>query len=409
MWGKQNTFEDQEVTLWEASPKSGCEEHGTMLTGNSSLFADGLNNCPLTNLIFNAQNRGAKALFIANHDDRKVSSLVIPNQLPGVQIHVFLIDRAIGQNLHYFLQSQLKDPIRLSLSFKKFAQQNSTINLQITYNPDNMFSAGLLTALYSSPFLSDMNAGRLQVDHKYVILHCTACEEKKYTFQQENCLSGGRYCQRSSRSSQISGEVMLVHALKNHCVDSRSLDLSLKVRANYHWLVNSVCVKDFNPKCTNKVLSKLGIKEQVFRCVNSSFDIGPSKSLNIGLNENRVLSSYKRDFDTVSHFSMFPLVKVNGIIFYGEGTFKEVMTFVCRHLNSKLVGCATVFGEDKKIDVEVSGSGLKIVIILFVILSVAGLIEFCRRKLKKGFEAQMSHQIDESVNEYLEKTGGSDL
>src|SRR3990167_1175578 len=191
MWGKQNTFEDQEVTLWEASPKSGCEEHGTMLTGNSSLFADGLNNCPLTNLIFNAQNRGAKALFIANHDDRKVSSLVIPNQLPGVQIHVFLIDRAIGQNLHYFLQSQLKDPIRLSLSFKKFAQQNSTINLQITYNPDNMFSAGLLTALYSSPFLSDMNAGRLQVDHKYVILHCTACEEKKYTFQQENCLSGG--------------------------------------------------------------------------------------------------------------------------------------------------------------------------------------------------------------------------
>lgn len=408
MWGKQSTFEDQEVILTQAAPIDGCDEHGTKLTGNASVLAVGLNKCPLTNLIFNAQNRGAKALFVANHDDRKVADLVIPNQLPGVQIHVFLIDKSVSDLILNVLNAQNQGPTKLRLSFQKFAQQNSSVNLEITYNPDNMFSSRLLADLYSSPFLSDMNLGKLKIDHKYVILGCTACEEKKYTLQKENCLSGGRYCQRSTRSGDISGEVLLIQILKNHCVEG-ALKLDFKTKAQYHWLANGVCVKDFNPKCFNKVLTKLGIKDQVFKCINSSFELGPSKSLNIGLNENRVLANYKREFEVVSHFSMFPLIKINGIVFYGEATYKEIMTFVCRHLNSKLGGCATTFGKDTTIDVEAKGSGLKFVIILFVVLGVAGLIEYCRRHLKKRFESQMTYQIDKSVSEYLDRTGGSDL
>jgi len=89
MWGQQSTFTNVELQLLLPDPDSGCKIYsGGLPTVPSAFLVNGLNKCPLSNLIHNAQSKAAQALFIVNHDDSDINSIPLPDQLTGTLLRL---------------------------------------------------------------------------------------------------------------------------------------------------------------------------------------------------------------------------------------------------------------------------------------------------------------------------------
>ena len=115
-----------------------------------------------------------------------------------------------------------------------------------------------------------------------------------------------------------------------------------------------------------------------------------------------------RELDKVEQYGEFPMVKINGVVYYGPATFNSIASFVCRHIKDSLKGCASFVVEDV-LEVTTAGRVFKWVCLVLVAgLSVA-LIMLCQKSMKKKFDSDLSYKIDQSVSEYLKKTGGTDL
>ena len=84
MWGKQKTFQDLNIRVKIADPIDGCEAYNYKPSSRHphAVVVNGLKNCPLPNLIHNAQASGFSVLFIVNHDD-DLSNIVLPSHLTG--------------------------------------------------------------------------------------------------------------------------------------------------------------------------------------------------------------------------------------------------------------------------------------------------------------------------------------
>ena len=60
MWGKQQTFENMQIKLKQAEPENGCAKYSYDPPKKPTAFVvQGLKECPLSNLIHNAQVHGA--------------------------------------------------------------------------------------------------------------------------------------------------------------------------------------------------------------------------------------------------------------------------------------------------------------------------------------------------------------
>ena len=219
---------------------------------------------------------------------------------------------------------------------------------------------------------------------------------------------------KSSRIDDLTGEVMLVQTIKHTCVENvLEAKNDRKKLGEYYWVFNNTCMPTFEPKCVNKLLDRLGVKAEVFRCVTESFektvmdgDLKPS--LKISLQDNEVLRRHYTTFSKVEHYGEFPMVKINGVVYYGPTTFNSIASFVCRHIKDSLKGCASFVVEDV-LEVTTAGRVFKWVCLVLVAgLSVA-LIMLCQKSMKKKFDSDLSYKIDQSVSEYLKKTGGTDL
>ena len=118
-------------------------------------------------------------------------------------------------------QEKTEDP-KLEISFIDFAKRSPQINLSIIASPDDLKVMDFLGELYQSRFTKDLYSETIRVKLGYTILHCSSCEEKGYNMRKENCLSGGRYCMRPTNNNAVTGEVMLIQAVKNLCTDNHS-------------------------------------------------------------------------------------------------------------------------------------------------------------------------------------------
>ena len=282
-------------------------------------------------------------------------------------------------------------------------------------SPDDKQATHFLADLYSSTFTQDIKAGNIAIDIAYSMLHCAACEERGFTMAKENCLSGGRYCMKSSRLMDLSGEVMLVQTIKNICAE---VELEKRGQEDkigeYWWTFNSSCVEEMRPECSNAILKKLGIKNEVFACIKNSFEDSARKlDSNISqpkilLQDNSILRREMMSFSKIENYAHFPMVKVNGMIFYGPTRFRAVMGFICTHVNDNLKGCESGIGLPREIVLNKPSQAFKYAAIFVVVLAVSMVLFVCRNKLKAKFDADLAYKIDQSVSEYLKRTG-SDL
>jgi hypothetical protein len=423
MWGKQSTFENLEINLRTADPEDGCEEYNFNHPKHDVAYlVTGLKSCPLSNLIHNAQAHGAKALFIVNNKDDDIERIVVPDHMPGVQIHVFVISHTTGQTLiDVTKQASSEDQnwhmkSKIEIDFLAYASRKKVVSLEMTFSPEMSSATKFLSDLYESSFAQDLD-NDLELSLHYPVMHCDKCKENGYKTPKRDCLSGGRYCWKANSDSEHGGEIILVQALKNMCTETT---LSVKDRrkelGDYYWMYHQNCMEQFTPECPNAILSKLGIKEDVFNCITSSFysDISRSqdtivrKHPNIYLQDNYLLRLEKSNFNKIQHYAHFPLVSINDVVYYGPITFRSILGFICRHINDGLKGCSEFITED---DVKIQrNKGLfEASFIGLVVLFVLVAIYICKKKLRRKFDSELAYKIDQSVTEYLQKSGGTEL
>lgn len=415
MWGKKPTFKNHFFTLRPAGSPDGCSPYGFKKPKDrTAYFVNTHRDCPITTIISNAQNHGAEAVFIRYASETNLQEMNVPDHIPGVHIHVFFVSMHDGEKLSSLVNDQDLEQPKLEIDFLAYASQSSDLTLSLTYAPDDMKATQFLHDIFESKFTEDVVSENLKLVLGYTMLHCEECEKKGFKTPKPNCLSGGKYCMESFRIDHLNGEVMLVQVLKNVCTE-RVLTAKKDFMgiANYYWTFHESCVNTFEPKCSNAILKSLNIKKEVFDCINGSF-FEPSNFKSHGhkdltrtlMLDNSILNNNKKSFDTMKDFSQFPLLKINGMVYYGEIAFNDVFSFVCNHVNQNFQGCSQI---EIVTNIPQSARIYKFLVLAMIILMVVVLVYVCRNTLKAKFNRELSYKIDQSVSEYLKKSGGSDL
>lgn len=420
LWGKQTTFENLNLRLRTADPQDGCEPYNYKESHHGTAFlVNGLKNCPLTTLINNAQTHGAKALFIVNDKDTNIEEIEVPDHISGVHIHVFIINHSDGQSLIDITEQARGDnsdwhiKSKIEIDFLEYAARGDSIKLQMIYSPDNREAMKFLADMFTSKFAKDIGSNKkIKLRLNYNLLNCESCRLDGYRLPKEDCLSGGRYCMKSTMFDNLKGQQILIQVLKNKCTEAYLRRTNKEeLIGNYYYLTFANCLIEFHPACYNAVLKKLGIDTEVLNCVYGSFDNEAKRNENFYtkspkphamLQDNYLLSLEKQYFNTIKHYARFPLVKINDIHYYGPLSYYAIFGFICRHINDGFDGCASVFTEEE-ITIVRNSKFFQISLIGIVVLCVISTIFICRRQLKVKFDNELSIRIDQSVTEFLSK------
>ena len=91
MWGKQSTFENLNMKIYKPeNSENGCAEYSVPdgAIDNFAMFVTGLNHCPFGNLIHNAQEINAAAIFILYPKSGDISSISLPNMVAGSPLFI---------------------------------------------------------------------------------------------------------------------------------------------------------------------------------------------------------------------------------------------------------------------------------------------------------------------------------
>ena len=232
MWRKQSTFQSLEIRLREAAPYDGYEPYSydTPKTP-TGYIVNGLNKCPLSTLIHNAQAKNAKALIIIYHEETDISNAVEHSHLPAVRIHVIPINKKDGMRIRDAVDAEKLSETTISINFLSPIQNANGVNLEIVYSPDDPSMANFFAEYSTHRLATDAS---VSIMRKYTMLHCSSCAEQGFTMAKENCLSGGRYCMKSTTDEGITGEVMLVQTLKNICAEKTLLSNNRKGILKYY-------------------------------------------------------------------------------------------------------------------------------------------------------------------------------
>ena len=320
-----------------------------------------------------------------------------------------MLNRTTGRELlEYMEQENMKDP-QIQLSFTEYAKRKSNVDLKIIASPEDPKVLNFLAKLYTSNFAPNIESKDIQVNMGYTILHCRECKTQGYTMSKDNCLSGGRYCLKpiDGADRSIGGEVLLVQAIKNNCTEKILRESNrMKDLMEYYWGLNTSCIKSFSPRCPNSILTKLGIKDKVFKCIKNSFipignrDRPSDYQPKISLEDNEILIDQKAKFNEIENYNNFPMIQVNGWIFHGDVEYNQIMHFICNHINDNLGGCYTMIERYSE-----GGSSFKWISFFIVVALVVGAIVYCRKNLKLKFRNELSYHIDKSVSNYLQRNG----
>lgn len=286
------------------------------------------------------------------------------------------------------------------------------VKLELYYSPDELEGTKFLRDFSDSRFVHDIHDGNIEFNRNYVILHCSACEESHYTQAKPNCFSGGRYCALSNRKigeaqKSIPGETILIQDIYNICTE-KVIKESEKLKdydlMGYYYNFDKYCVEKFELTCTKSILKKMDILDDVHKCYEESIDQKGTKP-RAYLDDNKLLKVQKEKFRKVENFNRFPLLKINDIVYYGKLRAVNVLAFVCKHVNSELHGC-----KDYIRRVDGKGSHFFTLLVMGIVaVAFCYLLVKCKNQLRLRFERQLNLQVDNSINKFLERTGGNQL
>ena len=334
-----------------------------------------------------------------------------------MNIPVFLVDQRASNAMLSSLNrvEEHKDKTRVTIDYVNYLKNvSSEVKIQITAPPDDINTYSFLRDLYDSDFTKDIVDGKMKVELDYTLLHCDSCAKQGYTIQHENCVSGGRYCiqpvsqsgAEPADSNSIFGLILTNKCVEKILTETLPADKAQIKLFEYYWTLREGCIANLTSGCVFAIINKrLDLTEKVRKCMMDSFvqQKDPSgKSIDKELLDNSILADIKSNFSKVKDFADFPLIRINDIIYHGQLSYNEVGTFVCDHLKGSLKGCYELRYEQKIAAGE--GKIFKLVAFIAGLLLVVALIGLCRQQLRRRYQTELNFKIDQTVDEYLNKS-----
>ncbi len=281
------------------------------------------------------------------------------------------------------------------------------------YSPEEYIGSKFVADFTNSTFIYDLIDKKIEFERHPILYHCKSCEKLGYTFVKKGCFGGGRYC-ALDKSSEVTSEKILYQDIYNICVEKELENTKDGVMQlmRYYSLFFNHCAKYMDLKCTGSLLENMGIYDKVSTCMKNSIALPTDlasetkRKPNIFLDDNKILSKEKEIFNKVQNFNRFPMIKINGVIYYGQIDIANVFGFICQHVKDDLSGCG------KFIKYVGSASHSRIftsIVIIIVALMVCIVLNYCKKRLRERFDNELNYQVDASINKFLEKTGGDSL
>ncbi|OMJ73183.1 hypothetical protein SteCoe_28189 [Stentor coeruleus] len=400
---------DQNITGCLPLPPLNFESNSGV-TNNPILILD-RGNCSFVVKVRNAQSIGASAVIIANNRE-------------GDPEHIMMIDDGTAGNI-YIPSMLISKDNGIKLKSYVLIHPNNKVRVQMAFempNPDNrveyeMWMSSEHDALRE--FLADYSkhAQKLIPDTlmspHYVLWYSIERSKEGFINEHKDCISGGRYCAPDPDldSGPRTGREIVIENLRQLCLH-KYLTEKKNVGLWWDYIAEFKNCKgtDFNAKCSDKVLSKIGVKSSIIeKCIEESV-IESGKGKDININDNKLLRE-ERDAMIERGIFFYPALIINNVTFRGDLETVEVMTAICAGFKDQPKYCLNYFNviseeEFEEDDGRVS-PGTVILIIVFSLIVLLIVLFFYRKWLRRNMNQRMKSEISKAVNQYIALTDQS--
>lgn len=199
-----------------------------------------------------------------------------------------------------------------------------------------MSSSNVRSYEFLRSFKSDFNKfGQSIVFHPmFFSSTCKDCISGEHFTENENCLSGGRYCApievSETSSLHVNGSQIMLEDLRQYCINRDFPEQFFSYASNYFESCLMGEVDDLQ-NCSSTALKKTGIKaEAVSECVSETF----GGKENFLLDDNLVLRKMKEAQDALQ-IPFYPDLLLNNISYRVNQDYFLVSSFSCLFFGNK--------------------------------------------------------------------------
>lgn len=403
--GRVYTYKkDQNVTGCVPLPPMNFES--TPGVANNPILIIDRGNCSFVVKVRNAQSIGASAVIIANNRE-------------GDPEHIMMIDDSTAGNI-YIPSMLISKDNGIKLKNYLLSHPNNKVRVQMTFempNPDNRVEYEMWMSSEHSvlrEFLADFSKhaqnlipNTLMSPH-YVLWYSIERSKEGFINEHKDCISGGRYCAPDPDldSGPRTGREIVIENLRQICLH-KFLTGKGNVALWWDYIAEFKNCQgtEFNTKCSDKVLSKIGVKSSVIqKCIEESVD-----GNDIKISDNKLLRE-ERDAMIERGIFFYPAMIINNQTFRGDLETVEVMTAICAGFKEKPKYCLSYFNMIEEVETEEVGRvspGTVILIIIFSLIVLLVVLFFYRKWLRRNMNQRMKSEISKAVNQYIALTDQS--
>ena len=248
-------------------------------------------------------------------------------------------------------------------------------------------------------FLKDLKEhDRLIKDYKidihFSIGFCKSCQEKQFLKQEPSCLSGGRYCVINSefKTSEFVKETLRQICIRDNYGNDKLIGYlySLKYETESLYYTQRFKEKELE-QISRSIMQSSGIEPvKVRTCVDNSFvKQSDQDSVDVNLDDNRLLQKEQQEFFGTTKFNIFPLIIINNDYYDQSINIREFIKFGC---DNKMFDCRG-FRPFKKL--FLIGIAILSIAVVFVV------VMFCRRIMRRKMDYELSLRVNDAIEKYL--------
>lgn len=354
-------------------------------------------NCTFVTKARNVQHAGGSVVLLVNNEPRPVSYILMIDDGTAfdIQIPVVLISQDDGRKIKNFIKNNannknLTDNIIIDVKLYNRYFEKVQIDLFLTSSEQLSYKFIKEIASYYPSF-----EGKIKLVPYYVT------HPSNKTFDQNYCVSNGKYCTSSFHHS-LNGRVEIIENLYQKCIHLYYPLEESTIYFDYMKEFRDKCYKllfyEGLNKCRESIFEKLKIsKESIEECLKSSFN---SKELTNDVfkeKDNKILElEYKKkiEYDVTSQ----PVVYINKKILKGRFTAGNCLKAVCAVFTKPPAICEDLlkYGTQKKRIYIIVFSLIGAIIIINILIFV-----ICRKYIAKIISDRLntnSIDIDGRIN-----------
>jgi hypothetical protein len=356
-------------------------------------------DCTFVTKVKNAQSAGAKMAIIVDDKSENAENITMIDDgfSFSVSIPSIFISKQSGDILIQALNSpdETKRNVVLTINFENRVKSDE-VNAVFWLSTSNRNSFRIINEFYQ--YFKKLE-NRIKFTPHYAIWVCHSCLSSNFTIDNENCISGGRYCcPDPDGTGPATGAHIVQEDLRQICIWKKYQDKWWEYMMSF----DDECVEyQVVKECSLKVMKKVGIDSQVIQeCFDGSF-IKTGNLVNYQKDDNSILSDERREF-VKNGIQFWPSVSLNSEQYKGNLIGESIFEATCSFLENIPEVCYEVL----EVKINEEKEGISIVTIVIVVLSILVaffffLVCIYRRWIKKELSSNMNAQVNQMVSQYI--------